>query len=143
TEFGMTPIGANPKRPMPRNPHATDCVAGGSSTGSGVAVATGLVPFAIGCDGGGSIRIPSAINGVFGIKPTWGRISRFGDSATGSVAHLGPLAGSTLDLARMLEVCGGEDPRDPETAGSPGIEPGSLVRALGRGVKGLKIAVCE
>src|SRR5262249_13970901 len=103
TEHGMTPLGANAMRTMPRNPHATDCVAGGSSTGSGVAVATGLVPFAIGCDGGGSIRTPAALNGVFGIKPTWGRVSREGDSASGSVAHVGPLASSTVDLARVLE----------------------------------------
>ena len=64
---------------MPRNPHEPSRCAGGSSTGSGVAVATGLVPMAIGADGGGSIRIPAALNGVFGIKPTWGRVSRFGD----------------------------------------------------------------
>ena len=76
TEFGMTPNGANPHRAMPRNPHATDRFAGGSSTGSGVAVATGLVPIALGADGGGSIRIPSALNGVYGIKPTWGRRAR-------------------------------------------------------------------
>src|SRR5207253_7924721 len=97
TEFGMTPSGANPKRAMPRNPHAVDRFSGGSSTGSGVAVATGLVPFSLGADGGGSIRIPSAINGVFGIKPTWGRVSRAGDISGGTVAHLGPLASSTMD----------------------------------------------
>ena len=141
TEFGMTPIGANAKRVMPRNPHATDFVAGGSSTGSGVAVATGLVPFAIGCDGGGSIRIPAAMNGVFGIKPTWGRVSRQGDSATGSVAHVGPLASSTLDLARVLEVIAGHDPRDPQTDGAPPVAPGAWAHALERGVRGLVIGV--
>lgn len=66
TEWGMTPLGCNAHRTMPRNPHSTDCVAGGLSTGSGVAVATGLVPFAIGADGGGSIRIPSALCGISG-----------------------------------------------------------------------------
>src|SRR5205085_6502503 len=89
TEYGMSPLGFNPRRTMPRNPHDPGRLAGGSSTGSGVAVATGLVPFAIGADGGGSIRIPSSINGVFGIKPTWGRVSRAGDESGGSVAHLG------------------------------------------------------
>jgi aspartyl-tRNA(Asn)/glutamyl-tRNA(Gln) amidotransferase subunit A len=74
TEFGMSPIGFNPKRSMPRNPHATDRAAGGSSTGTGVAVATGLVPYAMGVDGGGSVRIPASFSGVFGIKPTWGRV---------------------------------------------------------------------
>ena len=77
-----------------------------SLSGSGVAVATGLVAFALGVDGGGSIRIPAALNGVFGLKPTWGRVSRRGDAVTGSVAHLGPLAGSTLDLARVLDLMG-------------------------------------
>ena len=103
TEYGMTPLGFNPKRVMPRNPHATGHVAGGSSTGSGVAVATGVVPFAAGGDGGGSIRIPAGLCGVFGIKPTWGRVSRSGDIFGGTVGHLGPIASSTLDLAHFLE----------------------------------------
>ena len=141
TEYGMTPIGFNPKRVMPRNPHALDRVAGGSSTGSAVAVATGVVPFAIGADGGGSIRIPSALCGVFGIKPTWGRVSRDGDVLGGSVGHLGPLASSTLDLARFLEVVCGADPGDRETALAPPLAHGSLVRALSRGVRGLRVGV--
>ncbi len=141
TEFGMTPLGFNPHRTMPRNPHHAGHVAGGSSTGSGVAVATGLVPIAIGADGGGSIRIPSSLNGVFGIKPTWGRVSRAGDLFGGSVAHLGPLASSTADLARVLEAIGAPDPRDPETSGAPPLKAGSLVSALGRGVRGLVIGV--
>ena len=143
TELGMTPLGCNAMRTMPRNPHATDSVAGGSSTGSGVAVATGLVPFALGADGGGSIRIPSAMNGVFGIKPTWGRISRDGDSSTGSMAHLGPLASSTLDLARVIAQIGARDRRDAQTEPAPTMSEGALVRALGRGVRGLRVAVEE
>jgi aspartyl-tRNA(Asn)/glutamyl-tRNA(Gln) amidotransferase subunit A len=143
TEFGMTPNGANAKRAMPRNPHATDRSAGGSSTGSGVAVATGLVPFALGSDGGGSIRIPSAMNGVFGIKPTWGRVSRAGDSSTGSVAHTGPLACSTVDLAHALEAMSGHDADDPQTFAAPHRAPGSFLAALGRGVRGLVIGVIE
>ena len=141
TEYGMTPLGFNPHRKMPRNPHDTGHVAGGSSTGSGVAVATGLVPFATGVDGGGSIRIPSTVNGVFGIKPTWGRVSRAGDLFGGSVAHVGPIANGTADLARMLEVIGAPDPRDPETSAAPPLPSGSLVSALGRGVRGLRIGV--
>jgi aspartyl-tRNA(Asn)/glutamyl-tRNA(Gln) amidotransferase subunit A len=140
TEYGMTPLGFNPKRVMPRNPHAIDHVAGGSSTGSGVAVATGVVPFAIGADGGGSIRIPSALCGVFGIKATWGRVSRFGDVLGGTVGHVGPLASSTLDLARFLDVVCGADPEDAETALAPPLA-GSLVNALSRGVRGLRIGV--
>jgi Asp-tRNA(Asn)/Glu-tRNA(Gln) amidotransferase A subunit family amidase len=141
TEFGMTPNGANSKRAMPRNPHGTDRLAGGSSTGSGVAVATGLVPFALGADGGGSIRIPSAINGVFGIKATWGRVSRAGDISGGTVAHVGPLACSTVDLAHALEVLSGHDPDDPQTFAAPGRPEGSFVAALGRGVRGMVIGV--
>ena len=141
TEFGMTPNGANSKRTMPRNPHGLDRLAGGSSTGSGVAVATGLVPFALGADGGGSIRIPSAINGVFGIKATWGRVSRAGDISGGTVAHVGPLACSTVDLAHALEALSGHDPEDPQTFAAPGRRDGSFLAALGRGVRGLVIGV--
>ncbi|MEI7892072.1 MAG: amidase [Myxococcales bacterium] len=143
TEYGMSPVGFNPKRAMPRNPHATDRVAGGSSTGSGVAVATGLVPMAIGVDGGGSVRIPAALTGVFGLKPTWGRVSRAGVHGGGTLSHVGSIASSMLDIARMLEVIGGPDPEDPLTDYTPSLEPGSLVRSLGRGVKGLKIAIDE
>lgn len=143
TEYGMTPLGFNPKRVMPRNPHAPDRVAGGSSTGSAVAVATGLVPLALGGDGGGSIRIPSSLCGVFGIKATWGRVSRAGDVFGGTVAHVGPLASSTLDLARSLEIAAGHDPADTQTWLAPHREPGSFVRALSRGVKGLRIGVVE
>ena len=143
TEYGMTPNGANAKRTMPRNPHATDRFAGGSSTGSGVAVATGLVPFALGCDGGGSIRIPAAMNGVFGIKPTWGRVSRAGDTTSGSVSHLGPLATSTVDLAHALEAMSGRDAADPQTFAAPERAAGSFVTALGRGVRGLVIGVSD
>ena len=143
TELGMTPLGFNPHRTMPRNPHDTGHVAGGSSTGSGVAVATGLVPIAIGADGGGSIRIPSSLNGVFGIKPTWGRVTRAGDLFGGSVAHLGPLASSTADFARVLEIIAAPDSRDPETAHAPPLQTGTLMKALGRGVRGLTIGIEE
>ncbi len=143
TEFGMTPNGANSKRAMPRNPHGNDRFAGGSSTGSGVAVATGLVPFALGADGGGSIRIPSAINGVFGIKPTWGRVSRSGDISGGSVAHVGPLACGSVDLATALELMSGLDPDDPQTFAAPYRAPGSFTAAIGRGVRGMVVGVPE
>lgn len=143
TELGMTPMGFNPHRQMPRNPHDPTRLAGGSSTGSGVAVATGLVPFALGADGGGSIRIPAALNGVFGIKPTWGRVSRHGDDSTGSVAHVGPLASSVYDLALVLECVGSTDPLDPETRDAPPLPRGSLEAALGRGVRGARIGVDE
>ena len=143
TEYGMTPSGVTAKRTMPRNPHETSHFAGGSSTGSGVAVATGLVPLALGSDGGGSIRIPACMVGVFGIKPTWGRVSRSGDAAGGSVAHSGPIGGSTTDLAHALEVMSGMDPNDPQTYANPRREAGSFVAGLSRGVKGMTIGVVE
>ncbi len=143
TEYGMTPLGFNPKRTMPRNPHAPDRIAGGSSTGSAVAVATGLVPLALGGDGGGSIRIPSSLCGVFGIKPTWGRVSRHGDVFDGTVAHVGPIASSTLDLARVLEIASGHDPHDTQTWLAPQRAAGTFAGALSRGVKGLRIGVVE
>jgi aspartyl-tRNA(Asn)/glutamyl-tRNA(Gln) amidotransferase subunit A len=141
TEYGMTPLGFNPKRVMPRNPHATGHVAGGSSTGSGVAVATGVVPVAAGGDGGGSIRIPAGLCGVFGIKPTWGRVSRSGDIFGGTVGHLGPIASSTLDLAHFLEIASGFDRDDSQTELAPGRPAGSFVAALARGVRGLRIGI--
>ena len=110
---------------MPRNPHATDYVAGGSSTGLGVAVATGLVPLAIGADGGGSIRIPSALNGVFGISHVgaW-------EPLRGFVDGLGRARGAdgVLDARPrpVLEAMGLPYPRDAQTDFAPALPPGSL-----------------
>jgi Asp-tRNA(Asn)/Glu-tRNA(Gln) amidotransferase A subunit family amidase len=143
TEYGMSPLGVNPHRRMPRNPHRADRLAGGSSTGSGVAVAEGICPIAVGADGGGSIRIPACLSGVFGLKPTFGRVSRHGDLFGGSMNHLGPIGASPLDLAVFLEIVGNPDPLDPLTRDAPEIAPGSLVRAVGRGVRGLRIGVLE
>jgi Asp-tRNA(Asn)/Glu-tRNA(Gln) amidotransferase A subunit family amidase len=143
TEMGMSPLGGNPHRKMPRNAHATDRLAGGSSTGSAVSVAVGLAPAAIGSDGGGSIRIPACFNGVFGIKPTFGRVSRTGDGFGGTMAHVGPIGASSYDLAVVLEAISANDPADELTHGAPEIVPGELVRALGRGVKGLRIGVLD
>jgi aspartyl-tRNA(Asn)/glutamyl-tRNA(Gln) amidotransferase subunit A len=143
TEMGMSPLGGNIHRPMPRNAHASDRLPGGSSSGSGVAVAVGLAPVALGSDGGGSIRIPACFNGVFGIKPTFGRISRHGDGFGGTVDHLGPIGASTYDLAIFLEAASGADPHDELTHRTPDLAPGELVEALGRGVRGLRIGVLE
>ena len=143
TEMGMSPLGGNIHRDMPRNAHARDRLPGGSSTGSGVAVGCGLAPVALGTDGGGSIRIPAAFNGVFGIKPTFGRVSRTGDGFGGTVDHLGPIGASSYDLAVFLEVAGARDPEDPITHAAPAIEPSALVDGLGRGVRGLRIGILE
>lgn len=143
TELGMSPTGINPRRVMPDNPHVEGHLAGGSSTGSGVAVATGVTPFALGADTGGSIRIPSSLCGVFGIKPSWGRISRAGDFFGGTLNTLGPLATSTLDLARMLDATTGPDAEDPDTLLAPPKEPRAFEQALARGVRGLRVGVVD
>lgn len=140
TEYGMTPVGYNPHRTLPRNPHDLRHTAGGSSTGAGVSVATGLVPVALGADGGGSIRTPAALVGVFGLKPTFGRISRGGDGFGGTVNHLGPLARSVHDLAVFTDAVSGEDVRDELTQGTA---RSTTVDALGRGVRGLRIGIDE
>jgi aspartyl-tRNA(Asn)/glutamyl-tRNA(Gln) amidotransferase subunit A len=143
TEFGMSPIGCNPHRTMPRNPHDEHRVAGGSSTGSAVAVATGLVPVAIGADGGGSIRTPACLTGVFGLKPTFGLLSRTGGGLANSVSAFGPIGASAADLAALLDACAGEDPEDDLTLGAPRPGPGAFWRAVGQGVRGLRIGVDE
>ncbi|MBI2895893.1 MAG: amidase [Deltaproteobacteria bacterium] len=143
TEFGMSPIGVNGHRPMPRNPHDPGRAAGGSSTGSAVAVSTGLVPVALGADGGGSIRTPACLTGVLGLKPTFGLLSRSGGGLVNTVTHFGPIASTTADMARFLEAVSGEDPADELTSAAPALAPGVLVAALGRGVRGLRIGVAD
>jgi Asp-tRNA(Asn)/Glu-tRNA(Gln) amidotransferase A subunit family amidase len=145
TEYGMSPLGGNAMRDMPRNAHDPSRLPGGSSSGSGVAVATGIVPVALGADAGGSIRIPAALNGVFGLKPTFGRLPTTGEGLRGgsSVVHLGPLAVSSYDLAVFVEAAHGADELDRASLAAPRLAPGELVRALGRGVRGLKIGVEE
>jgi aspartyl-tRNA(Asn)/glutamyl-tRNA(Gln) amidotransferase subunit A len=145
TEWGMQPTGFNPNFSMPRNPYSRDHGAGGSSTGTGAAVALGLGALGIGSDGGGSIRIPASLCGVFGIKPTYLRIGRTGDIwRNSSVAHNGPLGASVSDLVALLGAVGGEpDPDDYLTQWAP---PGfdwvnAWTRALGRGARGARIGV--
>lgn len=143
TEYGLSPLGGNVFRRMPRNVFDPGRLAGGSSTGSAVAVATELVPMAIGVDGGGSIRVPAALNALFGLKPTFGRIplSGHGLGSGTTVVHIGPLARSSYDLASSLELMAGPDSGDRASEQAPPFETGEFVRALGRGVRGLRIGV--
>jgi len=145
TEFGMSPLGGNAQREMPRNPHDPSRLPGGSSSGSAVAVATGVTPVSLGCDGGGSIRIPAALCGVFGLKPTYGRIPATGHGLPGamSVVHLGPIASSSRDLALFLECASGPDAGDPSSLVAPPLAPSELVASLARGVRGLRIGIVE
>ena len=123
------------------NPWDTDLLPGGSSGGSGAAVAAGAVPMALGSDTGGSIRIPAAVCGVAGLKPTFGRVSRAGvASLAWSLDHLGPLAATVSDCAVSLQAIAGFDPADPATVRLP--VPDFSAR-LGQGVEGLRIGVLE
>src|SRR5258707_12778849 len=112
---------------------------GGSSGGSGAAVGGGLVPLALGSDTNGSIRVPSSFCGIFGMKPTYGRLSRARTFPfVASLDHLGPFARNTTDLALAYDAMLGHDPDDPACAERP-AEP--VTPLLGRGAEGLRIAV--
>jgi Asp-tRNA(Asn)/Glu-tRNA(Gln) amidotransferase A subunit family amidase len=119
-EIGINVTGLNPHHGTARNPYNAQHFTGGSSSGSGAAVAAGLAPIAIGADGGGSIRIPSSFCGVFGLKPTFGRVSEHGAAPLcWSVAHVGPLAATATDLALGYAVMAGADLRDPNSLHQP------------------------
>jgi aspartyl-tRNA(Asn)/glutamyl-tRNA(Gln) amidotransferase subunit A len=145
TEHGLSPFGANPHRSMPRNAHDAQRLAGGSSTGSAVAVACGIVPLAIGADGAGSIRIPAALNGVFGLKPTFGRIPLAGHAlrAGTTLTSVGPIGASSRDLAWCLSVASGAQPLDAASLRQPRPDPAEPLAAIGRGVRGLRIGIDE
>lgn len=123
---------------VPRNPWGDlDRWPGVSSGGSGVATAAGLCFASLGSDTGGSIRYPSAVNGIVGIKPTWGRVSRHGVLDLGpTLDHIGPMTRSVRDAARVLSVIAGRDPRDPTSLADPVPDYESQIE---RGVAGLKL----
>jgi AtzE family amidohydrolase len=124
-----------------RNPRDLERVAGGSSGGSAAAVAAGLVPLTLGSDTNGSIRVPAAFCGVFGFKPTYGRISRAGSFLfAGSFDHVGPFARSVRDLALAFDLLQGPDARDPVASSRPLVP---CTPALKQGVEGLRIAVAD
>ncbi len=119
-EIGIGVTGLNPNLGTPRNPYAPDHFTGGSSSGPAAAVAAGLCPVALGADGGGSIRVPSAFCGVVGIKSTFGRLSEYGAAPLcWSVAHVGPLAATATDAALAYAVMAGPDPKDPNSMRQP------------------------
>jgi AtzE family amidohydrolase len=123
------------------NPHDLDRVAGGSSGGSAAAVAAGLVPLTLGSDTNGSIRVPAAFCGIFGLKPTYGRLSRAGVYLfSSSLDHIGPFARSVRDIALAFDLLQGHDPRDPVCTTRP---PEPCSPWLNRGIEGLRIAVAE
>ncbi|KAI9921367.1 hypothetical protein PsorP6_001493 [Peronosclerospora sorghi] len=107
-ELGEGVTGYNMHYGIVRNPYNPKCYSGGSSSGSAAAVASGLVPLAIGLDGGGSIRIPSALCGVVGMKPTFQRVPPVAPDCP-SVAHVGPITGSVRDAAHGYAIISGRD----------------------------------
>ena len=113
-EFGLSPTTENNLGEDCRNPWNTDYVSGGSSGGSAVSVAAGMAPMATGTDGGGSVRIPASVCGIYGIKPTKGRVpATAGFNGMPLFSALGPLTRTVADAALMLSVIAGPDPRDP------------------------------
>ncbi|MCX6056069.1 MAG: amidase [Chloroflexi bacterium] len=121
-EIGINPNGFNDTFGAVKNPYDLTCDSGGSSSGSAAAVAAGIVPGAIGADGGGSIRIPASLCGIVGLKSTFGRISEFGAAPLcWSVGHLGPLTASVEDTALLYSVIAGADPKDGNTIHQPAV----------------------
>ena len=119
-EFAYGPTGVNAVYGTPRNPWDAARIPGGSSSGSGVAVAAGLAAGALGTDTGGSIRIPAAFCGIVGLKPSYGRVSRAGVIPLAwSLDHVGPMTRTVTDAALMLQVLAGRDVADPSTAALP------------------------
>jgi aspartyl-tRNA(Asn)/glutamyl-tRNA(Gln) amidotransferase subunit A len=140
-EFALGPSGHNEHTGHVRNPWNTAHITGGSSSGSGSAVAAGLVYGALGSDTGGSIRTPAACCGLVGIKGTYGLVSRAGAMPLSfSLDHVGPLTRTVRDNALMLQTIAGPDPRDPTSARR---EVPDYLAGIEDGIKGLRIAVCE
>lgn len=137
-EYAYDFTGRNAHDGNTNNPHDLARMSGGSSGGSGGAVAAGMVPISLGSDTNGSIRVPSSFCGLFGLKPTYGRLSRARTFPfTHSLDHLGPIARSTRDLALSFDVMQGPDMADPHQADRPVLP---TLPVLEQGIAGLRIA---
>jgi len=129
----------HPDDPSPLNPWNLDHWVGSSSTGSGVATAVGLCYGSLGSDTGGSIRFPSATCGLTGVKPTWGRVSRYGVFAlAASLDHIGPMTRSAADAGAILGVIAGADPNDPTALPAPVPD---YLAAVRQGIRGVTVGV--
>jgi aspartyl-tRNA(Asn)/glutamyl-tRNA(Gln) amidotransferase subunit A len=138
-EYAYDFTGENVHDGPSRNPHDVKRMTGGSSGGSGGAVAGRLVPLALGSDTNGSIRVPSSLCGIFGLKPTYGRLSRAHTFPfVASLDHVGPFARSVTDLALAYDAMAGHDPDDPACVDRP-AQP--VTPIVDRGIDGLRIAV--
>jgi aspartyl-tRNA(Asn)/glutamyl-tRNA(Gln) amidotransferase subunit A len=138
-EFAYGPTGVNPHYGTPANPWGAERMPGGSSSGSGAAVATGLCAGALGTDTGGSIRIPASLCGIVGLKQTYGRVSRAGVVPLAwSLDHIGPMARTVTDTAILLQALAGHDPADPSTAA---IAVPDYRRGLDENLSGLRVGI--
>ena len=140
-EFGMGSSTENPHFGNTCNPWNLQCVAGGSSGGSASAIAGGLSPLALGSDTGGSIRQPAAFCGLTGLKPTYGRVSRYGLIAyASSLEQIGPMARSAQDAALLLQVLAGHDSHDSTSSITPTDD---YLATLHQPIKGMRIGICR
>ena len=137
SEFGCKPVGDSPLTGITRNPWNPAKTPGGSSAGAAASVAAGVTPFALGTDGGGSIRIPCAFTGLAGIKGQFGRVPVWPTSATPTLAHVGPIARNITDAALLFSVIAGYDARDPFSVA--GKVP-DVLTATEESIDGLRIA---
>ncbi len=136
-EFGWKALGDSPLTGITRNPWNTAMTTGGSSAGAAAAAAAGLGPLAQGSDGAGSIRIPSSFCGVYGLKPTYGRVPMWPISNNDYASHNGPMTRTVADAALMLAVIAGPDDWDRSALDAP---PADYVGRLNDGVRGLRVA---
>ncbi|MEP9355970.1 amidase family protein [Xanthobacter sp. KR7-65] len=137
SEFGCKPIGDSPLTGITRNPWNLAMTPGGSSAGAAASVAAGVTPFALGTDGGGSIRIPCALSGLSGLKGQFGRVPVWPTSATPTLAHVGPIARSMADAALLFAAVAGFDRRDPFAVAGPVPD---VLGAAEASVAGMRVA---
>ncbi len=131
----------HPKMPTPVNPWNAEVWTGVSSSGSGAATAAGLCYGSLGSDTGGSIRFPSSACGLTGLKPTWGRVSRYGVFAlSDSLDHIGPMTRTAADCAAMMAVIAGHDPNDPTSLLAPVPD---YLADIGGGIRGLRVGIAR
>ncbi len=135
-EFGWKALGDSPLTGITRNPWNLGMTSGGSSAGAAAAAAAGLGPLHQGSDGAGSIRVPSAFCGIYGVKPTFGRVPMWPISNTDSASHTGPMTRTVADAALMLAVMAGPDEWDRQSLDAP---PADYVGRLREGIKGLRV----